>query len=305
MARRELGREELAIKLAVAVAVPGVDVASIVQLQREATQQALHDVTRARWHADEDLAASIVLDHHVFTLEAELRAAGRVHGTGARTVHALSDITLSLEPGEFLAVMGPSGSGKSTLLNLAGALDQPASGRVLIEGRDLAGLTTTELAAVRRQHIGFVFQDFNLIPSLTALENVSLPLELDGTRARTARGHALAAMEQVGVDDLADRLPADMSGGQAQRVAIARATAGPRRLLLADEATGALDSATGQEVIAVLRQRADDGAAVLMVTHEPRFAAWADRTVFLRDGRAVGATVRDDVGALLTEGGRS
>ena len=131
---------------------------------------------------------------------------------------------------------------------------------------------------------------------------MALPLELDGLRTRTARADALAALAEVGVDDLAQRLPADMSGGQAQRVAIARAIAGPRRLLLADEATGALDSATGQEVIAVLRQRADAGAGVLMVTHEPRFAAWADRTVFLRDGRVVGTTQGQDVGDLLQDG---
>ncbi len=198
-----------------------------------------------------------------------LLAASRVHGAGARTVRALSDVSLTLGPGEFLAVMGPSGSGKSTLLNLAGALDRPTSGRVLVDGTDLAGLSAAALAAVRRRHIGFVFQDFNLIPSLTALENVSLPLELDGLRTRTARADALAALAEVGVDDLAQRLPADMSGGQAQRVAIARAIAGPRRLLLADEA---------------------------------RFAAWADRTVFLRDGRVVGTTQGQDVGDLLQDG---
>ncbi|MDU0349560.1 ABC transporter ATP-binding protein, partial [Actinomyces sp. MRS3W] len=174
-----------------------------------------------------------------------LEGVGRIHGSGARAVTALDDVHLTVAEGEFVAVMGPSGSGKSTLLNLAGALDQPTSGRVFVEGRDLAGLDRTALAEVRRRAVGFVFQDFNLLPALTAAENVAFPLELDGWAAKRARAAALYALDQVGVADLADRLPDDMSGGQAQRVAIARAVAGPRRLLLADEATGALDSATG------------------------------------------------------------
>ncbi|SDN58734.1 putative ABC transport system ATP-binding protein [Actinomyces ruminicola] len=233
----------------------------------------------------------------------ELQGVGRIHGSGARAVTALDGIDLTVAPGEFVAVMGPSGSGKSTLLNLAGALDRPTTGRVIIAGRDLAGLDRTALAEVRRRAIGFVFQDFNLLPSLTAAENVAFPLELDGWPARRARAAALTALEQVGLSDLADRLPDDMSGGQAQRAAIARAIVGPRRLLLADEPTGALDSTTGTAVIGVLRQRADDGAAVLMVTHEPRFAAWADRTVFLRDGRMVGSSDPADMDGLLTAPG--
>ncbi|NDR53275.1 ABC transporter ATP-binding protein [Actinomyces sp. 565] len=233
----------------------------------------------------------------------ELRGVGRIHGTGARAVTALDAVDLTVAPGEFVAVMGPSGSGKSTLLNLAGALDSPTSGRVIIAGRDLAGLDRAALAEVRRRAIGFVFQDFNLLPSLTAAENVAFPLELDGWPTRRALAAALTALEQVGLSDLADRLPDDMSGGQTQRAAIARAIVGPRRLLLADEPTGALDSATGTAVIGVLRERADDGVAVLMVTHEPRFAAWADRTVFLRDGRLVGASDPADVDELLSAPG--
>lgn len=233
----------------------------------------------------------------------ELRGVGRIHGTGARAVTALDGVDLTVAPGEFVAVMGPSGSGKSTLLNLAGALDRPTSGSVILAGRDLAGLDRTALAEVRRRAVGFVFQDFNLLPSLTAAENAAFPLELDRWPARRARAAALTALEQVGLADLADRLPGDMSGGQAQRAAIARAIVGPRRLLLADEPTGALDSATGTAVITVLRERADDGVAVLMVTHEPRFAAWADRTVFLRDGRLVGASDPGDVDALLATPG--
>ena len=202
-----------------------------------------------------------------------LEAVTRVHGEGPRAVTALKDVDLVLGPGEFVAVMGPSGSGKSTLLNLAGTLDTPTSGRVLVEGQDLAGLSPTRKADLRRRSIGFVFQDFNLLPSLTAVENVAFPLELDGVPVARARAQAMEALDGVGVAELADRFPEDVSGGQAQRIAIARALIGPRRLLLADEPTGALDSATGSDVVAVLRQRADDGAAVLLVTHEPRFAA--------------------------------
>nr|WP_243388879.1 ABC transporter ATP-binding protein [Bifidobacterium simiarum] len=223
----------------------------------------------------------------------------RVHGEGARRVEALLHANLVLHPGEFVAIMGPSGSGKSTLLNLAGGLDTPTGGRVLVEGRDLATLNAAGRAAERRRSIGYVFQDFNLLPGLTARENVQFPLELDGWGARRAAASALRALDEVGVAELADRLPEDMSGGQAQRVAIARALVGERRLLLADEPTGALDSHAGTAILEVLRRRADDGAAVLLVTHEPRFAAWADRTVFLRDGRIVDDTGPSDVDMLL------
>jgi putative ABC transport system ATP-binding protein len=216
----------------------------------------------------------------------------------------LIDADLVLRSGEFVAIMGPSGSGKSTLLHLAGGLDTPTSGQVLVEGTDLARLTVTQRAILRRRTIGYVFQDFNLLPALTAAENVAFPLELDGWSVRQARKAALAALAETGVADLADRRPEDMSGGQAQRVAIARALVGPRRLLLADEPTGALDSSTGTEILQVLRDRADRGAAVLMVTHEARFAAWADRTVFLRDGRIVDETGPSDPAELLAEDAR-
>ncbi|MEV4391598.1 ABC transporter ATP-binding protein [Nonomuraea sp. NPDC049607] len=208
----------------------------------------------------------------------ELRDVTREHGQ----VHALRGVSLEVGQGELVAVMGPSGSGKSTLLNLAGGLDRPTSGAVLIEGRDLAGVR--DLAALRRGSVGYVFQDLNLIPSLTAAENVMLPRELDGVRAAQARREALAVLADVGVDQIADRFPEELSGGQRQRVAIARALVGERRLLLADEPTGALDTATGDEILHLLRERCDAGAAVLLVTHEPRYAAWADRVVYLRDG---------------------
>lgn len=220
-----------------------------------------------------------------------LNGVSRVHGAGETAVHALVDAELTVEPGELVAIMGPSGSGKSTLLNLAGGLDAPTSGEVLVEGTGLSTLSKKQLAALRRRSIGYVFQDYNLVPSLTAAENVALPLELDGWSVGKARRAALAALAEVGLDSaLADRFPDEISGGQAQRTAIARALIGERRLVLADEPTGALDSATGEEVLHLLRRRCDEGAAGLLVTHDARHAGWADRMVFLRDGRIVDAS---------------
>ncbi|MEE1822148.1 ABC transporter ATP-binding protein [Streptomyces sp. BE20] len=229
----------------------------------------------------------------------QLRNVTRVHGQGPSEVHALRGVDLAVHPGEFVAVMGPSGSGKSTLLTLAGGLDRPSGGEVLVEGVELGGLSRTGLAAVRRRSVGYVFQDYNLIPALTAAENIALPRELDGTSGRIARREALAALTELGIAELADRFPEEMSGGQQQRVAIARALVGDRRLVLADEPTGALDSATGEAVLAVLRARCDAGAAAMMVTHEPRHAVWADRVVFLRDGRIVDESIGRDAETLL------
>jgi putative ABC transport system ATP-binding protein len=225
----------------------------------------------------------------------------RIHGEGDLAVHALRDVSFVAHAGELVAVMGPSGSGKSTLLTLAGGLDQPTSGRVVIEGRDLASLGNTGRARMRRTSVGYVFQDFNLIPALTAVENVALPLELDGTSTRSARAAARTALTEVGIDDLADRFPDEMSGGQQQRVAIARAIVGERRLVLADEPTGALDTETGEDILRLLRARCDAGAAGVLVTHEPRHAAWADRVVFLRDGVVVDESGGAPVDALLDE----
>lgn len=234
-----------------------------------------------------------------------LAAVSRVHGEGATEVHALRDVTFRAHPGELVAVMGPSGSGKSTLLTLAGGLDAPTAGSVWIEGTDLASLDQAGRARMRRTSVGYVFQDFNLIPALTAAENVALPRELDGEKGKVARRLALTALEEVGIAHLADRFPDEMSGGQQQRVAIARAIVGDRRLILADEPTGALDTDTGEEILQLLRARCDAGAAGVMVTHEARHAAWADRVVFLRDGVVVDETGADEPEALLaSEAGR-
>jgi putative ABC transport system ATP-binding protein len=217
----------------------------------------------------------------------DIRDVHRVHGSGGTAVHALRGVTLSVSPGELVAVMGPSGSGKSTLLNLAGGLDRPTRGEVVVEGESLGSCSRRALAALRRRRIGYVFQDLNLLSSLTAIENVALPLELDGVSVRKARRTALAALSEVDMADLDRRFPDELSGGQQQRVAIARALVGERRLVLADEPTGALDSQTGEAVLRLLRSKVDSGAAGMLVTHDARHAAWADRVVFLRDGTIV------------------
>ncbi|WP_330277289.1 ABC transporter ATP-binding protein [Lentzea sp. NBC_00516] len=228
----------------------------------------------------------------------ELRDVHRVHGTGETAVNALNGMSLTVEPGELVAVMGPSGSGKSTLLNLCGGLDSPTSGQVLVDGTSLRSLSRKQLAAWRRKRIGYVFQDLNLIASLTAAENVVLPLDLDGVRK--SRQQAEQALSEVDLDGYADRFPDEMSGGQQQRVAIARALIGERRLVLADEPTGALDSRTGETVLRLLRSKVDAGAAAVLVTHDARHAAWADRVVFLRDGVVVDVSSRDQPEELLS-----
>jgi putative ABC transport system ATP-binding protein len=235
----------------------------------------------------------------------ELRDVRRIHGSGPTAVHALRGVSLRVDPGVLVAVMGPSGSGKSTLLTLAGGLDSPTRGEVVVEGTRLSTLDRRQLARLRRRSVGYVFQDFNLIPALTAAENVSLPRELDGVGRRRARAEAVAALEELDIGELADRFPDDMSGGQQQRVAIARALVGDRRLVLADEPSGALDSETGEAVLRLLRARVDTGVAGVLVTHEARLAAWADHIVFLRDGRMVDDTgVRSGPESLLGNVGR-
>ena len=220
----------------------------------------------------------------------ELRQVFKTYGSGPSEVHALSDVDLSVERGELVAVMGPSGSGKSTLLTIAGSLEKATSGRVSVDGVDLATTSLSERAQMRRRSIGYVFQDFNLLPGLTALENVTLPLELDGFRGKAARATGLEAMEDLDVAGHADRYPDELSGGERQRVAIARAIVGERGLLLADEPTGALDSVNGEAVMRLLRAATQRGVAGVVVTHEAHLASWADRVVFLRDGQVVDQT---------------
>jgi putative ABC transport system ATP-binding protein len=221
----------------------------------------------------------------------ELRQVSKIYGSGPSEVRALSAVDLSVERGELVAIMGPSGSGKSTLLTIAGSLEEATSGEVLVDGIDLATVSRSDRARMRRRSIGYVFQDFNLLPGLTAVENVTLPLELDGAGAKTARSTGLTALEELGVADRAARFPDELSGGERQRVAIARAIVGERRLLLADEPTGALDSVNGEAVMRLLRAATQRGVAGVVVTHEAHLASWADRVVFLRDGHVVDQTV--------------
>lgn len=220
----------------------------------------------------------------------EMHGATRVHGSGRNEVRALVDADLAVASGNLVAVMGPSGSGKTTLLSLAGGLERPTSGEVVVDGVPLGRLSTGELAALRRRKIGYVFQQFNLIEGLRAVENVSMPLELDGVSRRDARRDALRALDLLGLAELAQRFPDELSGGEQQRVAIARAIVGPRKLLLADEPTGALDTVSGEAVLRLMRDHCERGGAGVLVTHDARLAAWADQVVFLRDGRIVDRT---------------
>ncbi|MGH2966869.1 MAG: ABC transporter ATP-binding protein [Solirubrobacterales bacterium] len=221
------------------------------------------------------------------TTVVQLAGAARWFGSGHTEVVALQPTDLSIAAGELVAIMGPSGSGKTTLLSLVGGLDRPSAGRVLVDGTDIGSLDARRLAVLRRRTVGYVFQELNLLAGLTARENVSLPLELDGRPLGAARAAADSALDSVGLGPLRDRFPDDLSGGEQQRVAIARALVGGRRILLADEPTGALDSMTGESVMRLLRGHCDGGGTAILVTHDAAHAAWADRVVFLRDGRIV------------------
>ena len=220
----------------------------------------------------------------------EMRQVSKSYGEGATMVAALLGVDLTVCPGELVAIMGPSGSGKSTLLTIAGTLEELSSGEVSVLGNDTSVMSRNERAALRRRSIGYVFQDFNLLAGLTAAENVSLPLELDGIRTKAARASALAALDELGMAERADRFPDELSGGERQRVAIARAVVGNRQLLLADEPTGALDSVNGEGVMRLVRAACKRGVAGVIVTHDAQLASWADRVVFLRDGRVVDHT---------------
>jgi putative ABC transport system ATP-binding protein len=219
----------------------------------------------------------------------------KVYGEGATEVCALDGVDLSVEPGEFVAVMGPSGCGKSTLLNMIGGLDHPTSGRVSIDGSDLTDLSDDKLTELRRRRIGFVFQFFNLIPVLDAVENAALPLTLDGDAH--AKDKARTWLEKVGLGDRLNSRPDQLSGGQQQRVTIARALSTEPALVLADEPTGNLDSKSATDIAALLRQVAVEwGRSVLMVTHDPRIAAYAARLVLMKDGRIVDDLKLDGTG---------
>jgi putative ABC transport system ATP-binding protein len=220
----------------------------------------------------------------------ELRNVSKVYGQGAAEVHALRGIDLTVSAGTMLAVMGPSGSGKSTLLTIAGSLEEPTGGSVCVGGSELTAMSRGERARLRRRSIGYVFQDFNLLPGLTAAENVALPLELDGTGMRNARAAGIAALTEFGLADRVSHFPDEMSGGERQRVALARAMVGDRRLILADEPSGALDSANGEAVMRLLHTARKRGVAIVVVTHDAQLAAWADRVMFLRDGRVADQT---------------
>jgi putative ABC transport system ATP-binding protein len=220
----------------------------------------------------------------------ELRDITKTYGSGAAEVHALHGISLSVNAGSMVAVMGPSGSGKSSLLTIAGSLEDPTGGEVLVAGEPLSKMSRNARARLRRRTIGFVFQDFNLLPGLTAAENVALPMELDGTSAGKARAAGLRALEGLGLGERASSFPDQLSGGERQRVAIARAVAGDHRLLLADEPSGALDSVNAEAVMRLIHDACKRGVAAVVVTHDAQLASWADRVVFLRDGRIVDQT---------------
>jgi putative ABC transport system ATP-binding protein len=220
----------------------------------------------------------------------ELRGVSKTYLDGADEVHALRDVDLVVEAGKMVAVMGPSGSGKSTLLTIAGALESATSGEVLVAGQPLSAMSRDDKSRLRRRAIGYVFQDFNLLPGLTAVENVAMPLELDGTKAGKARVAGMRALEELGLADRATRFPDQLSGGERQRVAIARAIVGDHRLLLADEPTGALDSTNGEAVMRLILTACKRGMAAVVVTHDAQLASWADRVLFIRDGRVVDRT---------------
>ena len=233
----------------------------------------------------------------------DLRDVTKIYGEGATEVHALTRIDLSVEAGSLVAVMGASGSGKSTLLTIAGSLEDPTTGEVYVGGRALSSLSRNGKARLRRQTIGYVFQDFNLLAGLSALENVSLPLELDGVWARKAQSAAMESLEDFGLQDRASHYPDQLSGGERQRVAIARAVVGGRRLLLADEPSGALDSTNAESVMRLILEACHRGMAAVVVTHDAQLASWADRVIFLRDGRITDQTspVQGPESLLLTE----
>ena len=329
-------RDELVIKVLVALGLPGVDVHEVVQVHRRYLVELMQQWTRLK--EDESRLdiefraggrrrvvparlADPVAGHGRRTSQEsgggrscagssavppsqgpaqgrstrmsylELRDISKVYGEGAAEVHALRRVDLSVDAGSLVAIMGASGSGKSTLLTIAGSLEDPSSGEVCIGGRSLSSLSRNGKAQLRRQSIGYVFQDYNLLAGLSAVENVSLPLELDGVGARKAQATALETLADFGLADRASHYPDQLSGGERQRVAIARAVVGGRRLLLADEPSGALDSTNAESVMRLILAACHRGLAAIVVTHDAQLASWADRVVFLRDGRVIDQTL--------------
>jgi len=235
----------------------------------------------------------------------ELHHVSKFYGDGGTVVRALEDIDFSVDHGHLVAVMGPSGSGKSTLLTIAGSLEEPTSGEVVVEGAPLSQMSRNDKARLRRRTIGYVFQDFNLLAGLTSLENVSLALELDGLATKRAHAAGMAALEELGLADRAGHFPDQLSGGERQRVAIARAVVGERHLLLADEPSGALDSANGEAVMQLIADACKRGVAAVVVTHDAHLASWADRVVYLRDGHLVDHVAPDATVSLVAPTHRS
>ncbi|MCB9135200.1 MAG: ABC transporter ATP-binding protein [Anaerolineales bacterium] len=215
----------------------------------------------------------------------------KIYGSGATAVTALDHVSLSIKPGEFVAIMGPSGCGKSTLLHLLGGLDKPTEGKVLLEGTPIETMSDDKLTELRRRKMGFIFQFFNLIPVLTAVENAALPITLDGAKPADAKARATEWLTRFGLGDRLNNRPDQLSGGQQQRVAIARALVAEPTLILADEPTGNLDTSSGDEIASLLRKVSQEfNRTVVMVTHDPRIAAYADRIIFLKDGKMIDET---------------
>ncbi|MCM3571030.1 ABC transporter ATP-binding protein [Neobacillus mesonae] len=218
----------------------------------------------------------------------------KTYQLGGETVHALNNVSLEINKGEFLAIIGPSGSGKSTLMNMLGCLDHPDQGSYLLDGKEIGKMTDNQLAAIRNQKIGFIFQNFNLLSKLTALENVELPLIYAGASAGERHKRAMDSLNKVGLKERAGHLPAQLSGGQQQRVAIARALAGQPAILLADEPTGALDSKTSKEILKLMQQLNELGHTIILITHDLEIAKQAKRMVSIQDGE-----LQENGGALL------
>jgi putative ABC transport system ATP-binding protein len=239
------------------------------------------------------------------TIMLEMTEVSKTYGTGTAQVNALRQVNLSVRRGELVAVMGPSGSGKSSLLTIAGSLEDPTSGQVRVNGIDLSSMSRNSQAKLRRRLIGYVFQDFNLLAGFSAIENVTVPLELDGVPAKAAHAAGMEALTELGVAERAGHFPDELSGGERQRVAIARAVVGARQLLLCDEPTGALDSVNAEGVMLLLAAICRRGVAGVVVTHDPKLASCADRVVFLQDGRVIDQTkATAGPGPILTEGPR-